>query len=116
MAATPGNTRPALPQAGNDCLLIRGSCTSEDRPDFEQSHIAESAIGIAFGRGDKPRQEARPHVGKIGGDRIGEHQSLVAAAEEQRLLVRDERPGDRLGEPVCGKRPLGAAHALLERR
>ena len=64
----------------------------------------------------EPRQQARAHVGKIGGDRVGERQRRIAAAKAARLLVRDEGPGDGLDQPLRRQRPPRRARALLHRR
>ena len=62
----------------------------ENLPDFEQRLIAKSAGGVTLRSGDKARQQARTHVGKIGGDRIGEFESGAAAAKSFRLFAGDE--------------------------
>ena len=49
-----------------------------------------------------------------GGDRIGEHQRVGAAAEGDRAIMGDEGPGDRLDQAAGGKRALGPARAGLD--
>ena len=72
----------------------------ENLPDFEQRHIGKAAVGILLRSRDKPRNEARPHVGKIGRDRIGERELGLAATEQFGLRLRYKRPGHRLVDPA----------------
>ena len=64
----------------------------------------------------KPRQQARAHVGKLGGDRVGEREFRRAAAEMLGFLLADEGPGDRLHHAARGERPARERHALLRER
>jgi hypothetical protein len=95
--------------------LVFGPVALEDLPDLEQRHVGESAIGILLRRRHEPRNEARPHVGQVGGDRIGERKLRRSAAEQFGLAVADERPGDGLDQSAAAKRALGLAGAHLQR-
>src|SRR5262249_57485317 len=70
--------------------LVLRLVASEDLPDFEQGDIGEPAIGILLRRRDQARDQARAHVGKLGGDRIGERKLGLAAAEQPGLRLADE--------------------------
>ena len=74
MAPAPRNTRAAAPQTSGHCFLIFGRRAPEDGADFKQSDITEAPRGIALRRRDEARQKARPHIGEIRRDRIGEHE------------------------------------------
>ena len=80
-------------QAGE--LVLRLVAT-ENLSDLEQGHVVEAAIGIGLRSRDQAGNEARAHIGKVGGDRIGERQFRLAAAEQFGAGTRDERPGHRL--------------------
>ena len=71
---------------------------------------------VALGGGDEAGNEARAHVGEVGGDRIGERKRRRAAAEQLRRGFRDERPGHRLAQRKRGERALGEPRALLHQR
>ena len=78
----PFDGRKAVAHAGGRDELILGLVALEDLADLEQRDIGEAAIGIGLRRGDEARQQARPHVGEIGGDRVGERQLGLSAAEQ----------------------------------
>ena len=67
--------------AGRDELILR-PVALENLADLEQRDIGEAAIGIGLRRRDEARQQARPHVGQIGRDRIGEREFGLPAAEQ----------------------------------
>ena len=88
--------------------LAFGIVRREALADLEQGHVTEAAVGVALRRLEQARQQARTHVGEVGGDRVGERQTRVAAAEQLRLALGDERPGDRLDEPARRERRLAS--------
>ena len=109
-----------------DQLSLR-SVAGEDLADFEQRQIRQAAIDIALRRGDETGQQARPHIGHVGRDRIGQRQLGMAAAiglrghrriavEQFGMRLRDERPRHGLHHAARGQRALGAAGAQLHRR
>ena len=103
----------AAPHARGGEALACLAGVEKNLADFEQRLIAQAARGVAIGRGDKARQQARPHVGKIAGDRIGERQFRRAAAKSLRLLFRNEGPCHRFDEALAGERAPRVAGALL---
>ena len=88
----------------------------KDLADFEQADIGKAAIGVLLGRGDEARNEARPHVGQIGCDRIGERKLGLTAAEQFGLRFGDEGPRHRFDQIARGQRALSLAGAHLDRR
>ena len=78
----------AAPDGRDRRHLIVGLVAAIDLADLEQRHIGEAAIGIALGGRDEAGQQARPHVRHVGGDRVGEHKRVAAAAEGERPIVR----------------------------
>ena len=68
--------------AGGDPALLVGLIALIGARNFEQRNVAEAAIGIALRRRDQSRQQGRPHVGHVGGDRVGELEFRLAAAEK----------------------------------
>ena len=59
--------------------------------------------------------QARPHVGEIGRDRIGERQFRRCRRRTVRpAACGDERPGHRLDQAARGERALGLAGAQLD--
>ena len=72
----------AAPQSGGGDALIVLAVAEENLADLEQADIALAAPRIAVRRRDKAGNQARAHVGEIGGDRIGERQRRRAAAEQ----------------------------------
>ena len=74
---------PAVPRrmpVGGGLLILR-AVAAIDLADLEEGEVVEAAIGVALGGGDQAGQQARPHVRHVGGDRIGEDQFGLAAAE-----------------------------------
>ena len=106
----------AAPQRRRRDPLIGLARAEEHLADLEQRDVAEAAPRVALRRRREAGDQARPHVGHVGGDRIGERQRRLAAAEQLGVRLRDERPGHRLVEPERGQRPLGGAGALLQQR
>ena len=92
---------------GDALVVLAGA--EEDLPDLEQRDVGEAAPRIALGRGDEAGNEARPHVGEIGGDRIGERELGLAAAEQFGRRLGDERPRHRFAQAQRGQRALGRA-------
>ncbi len=68
-----GLGQPAAYAGGGGELILR-PVAPEDLSDLEQSHVAETAIGVALRGRNQPGDQARPHVGKLGCNRIGERQ------------------------------------------
>ena len=106
---------PRLQRRRGDALVVL-AVAEEDLADLEQRDVAEAAPRVALGRVGEAGNEARPHVGEIGGDRIGERQGGLAAAEQFGLRLGDERPGDRFAQAERRQRALGRAGALLQQR
>ena len=88
MAAAAVDGGGAAADAGGGDHLVLRLVAAIDLPDLEQREIGEAAIGIALRGGDQARQQARPHVGHVGGDRVGERQFRRAAAEGGCGVVR----------------------------
>ena len=97
MAADAAALGQRAAQAGGGGELILRLVALEDLPDLEQRHVRYAAIGIALCRHHQTGNEARPHVGEFGCDRISQRQFGLAAAEQFGLALRHERPGDRFG-------------------
>ncbi len=115
MAADAGRFRQSAADAGRGGELILRPVAAENLPDFEQADIGKAAIGVAARRSDQARNEARPHVGKLHRDRIGERQFGLTAAEQFGLRLGDERPRHRFDQIARGERALGLAGAHLDR-
>ena len=88
MPADAGRLGERAAHAGGGDELILGPVAAEDLADFEQRHVGEAAVGVLLRAGDQAGQQARPHVGEIGRDRIGERQLRLAAAEQLGLRLR----------------------------
>ena len=73
--------RQSVAQTRGGRELILRPVALEDLPDFEQSRIRDATIGVALDGGDEPRNETRPHVGKIRCNRIGKREGRLSAAE-----------------------------------
>ena len=116
MAAETGGFRQRAAQAGRRGELILGPIAAKDLPHFEECGVREPAIGIFLRGGHEPRNKARPHVGKLRGNRIGERQLGLGPAEQVGVLFADEGPGHRLDQVARGKGALGLAGAQLDRR
>ena len=50
----------------------------EDLSDLEQRDVVQRPAGVALGRGDEAGDEARAHVGQVGGDRVGQRERRPA--------------------------------------
>ena len=107
--------RKAVADAGGGDQLILRPVALENLSDLEQRDVGKSAIRIGLRRRDKARQQARPHLGQIGRDRIGQRQFALPAAEQFGMRFGDERPRHRLDHAAHGERALGAAGAQLDR-
>src|SRR2546429_399740 len=81
VAAAAGRLGARAAHAARGRKLVLRAVAAEDLPDLEQRHVAEAAIGILLRRGGESRNEARPHVGEVGRNGIGERQLPPAAAE-----------------------------------
>ena len=75
------DAKPWRTPDGRDELVL-GPVALEHLADLEQRDVRKAAIGIGLRRGDQARQQARPHVGEIGRDRIGERELGLSAAEQ----------------------------------
>ena len=82
MPADAGRFGQRAAHAGGGGELIGRRVAAKNLADFEQAGIGEAAIGVLLRRRDQAGNEARPHVGEIGGDRIGERELGLAAAEQ----------------------------------
>ena len=78
----PSALRQAAAHAGGGDELVLGPVAAEDLADLEQRDIGKAAVGVLLRRRDEAGHEARPHVGQLGGDRIGERERRIAAAEQ----------------------------------
>ncbi len=107
--------RKAVAHAGCCDELVLRSITPEHLSDFEQCDIGVAAIGVGLRGSDEARQQARPHVGQIGGNRVGERECGLSAAEQFGMRLRNERPRHGFHHAACGQRALGAAGAVLHR-
>ena len=116
MAAAPGGFCQRPPHARRGGQLVGRLVAAEDLADLEQRHVGDAAIGIALGGGNQPRDQARPHVRQVGRDRVGERKLRLAAAEQLRLRLGDEGPGDGFDQAAGRQRPLDLAGAQLEMR
>ena len=108
--------RKAVANAGGRDQLVLRLVAPEHLSDLEQRHIRKAAVGIGLRGGDQAGQQARPHVGQVGSDRIGERELGLSAAEQLGMRLRDERPRHRLDHAARRERALGAAGAHLDRR
>ena len=116
MAAFAARLGEAAPDRRRGDALVVLAGAEEDLPDLEQGGVGEAAPRVALGRGDQAGNKARPHVGKIGGDRIGERQLGLAAAEQFGRRLGDERPCHGFAQAQRRQRALGEPGALLQRR
>ena len=116
MAARACRLGLAAPQGGGGDALIVFAVAEEDLADFEQADVALAAPRVALRCRRKAGDQARPHVGEIGRDRIGERQGRRAAAEQFGLGLRDERPCHGLAQAERAERAFGQARALLQQR
>ena len=116
MPADAGRFCQRAAHAGGGGELIGRRVAAKDLADFEQGGIGEAAVGVLLRRRDQAGDQARPHVGEIGGDRIGQRQFRLAAAEQFGVGFGNERPGHRFDKIARGERALGFARAQLDRR
>ena len=70
-----------MAHAGCGNQLILRPVAPEDLADFEQRDIREAAVDVGLNGGDESGQQARPHVGEIGSDGVGERELGLSAAE-----------------------------------
>ena len=105
--------RPAAPHGGGRDALVVFARAEKHLPDLEQGDVARAPARIALGGGDKARNQARAHVGKVGRDWVGEGERRGASAERFRRALGDEGPGHRLAQGERRQRALGEAGALL---
>jgi hypothetical protein len=112
----PAGFASAAAHAAGRGELVLGAVAAEDLSDLEQRHVGHAAIGVLLGGGEQPRNQARPHVGKVRRNGIGERKLGLAAAEQLGLRLCNERPGDRLDHAARGERALGLAGAQLDGR
>ena len=106
----------AAPQRRRRDALIVFALAEEHLADLEQRDIAVPAPRVALSRRREAGDEAGAHVRHVGGDGVRQRQFRLAAAEQLRMRLGDERPRHRLVEPEGGERALGGAGALLEQR
>ena len=116
MAAGAGRLRQRATHAAGRGELVLGALTAEDLTDLEQRHVGHAAIGVLLGGGEQSRNQARPHVGKVGRNGIGERKLGLAAAEQLGLRLCNERPSHRLDHAARGECTLGLAGAQLNGR
>ena len=109
MPAIAARLGAAAPHAA---AAMRWSFSPSPRKIWPTSNSAtslEAAPRIALGRRDEAGNKARAHVGKIGGDRIGERQRGLAAAEQFRC-------GLEMNDQVTASLRPSAASVRLARR
>ena len=116
VAADAGALGQRAAHAGRGGELVLRLVALENLPDLEQRHVGKAAVGVLLRGRDQAGNQARPHVGEFGRDRIGERQLRLAAAEQFGLRLGDERPGHGLDQAARGERALGLAGAHLDRR
>ena len=98
-----------MTHAGCGGQLILRPVAPEHLAYLEQRDIRKAAIGFGLHRGDQTRQQARPHVGQIRGDGIGERELSLAATEQFGLRLE-------MNDQVTASTMLRAASARLARR
>ena len=116
MPAFAVSLRAAAAQRRRRDALVLIAVAEKNLPDLEQRDVLEAPARVALGGGGEAWDQARAHVGKIGRDRVGERERRRAAAEQFRVRLRNERPGDRLAQAERSERSLGEPRALLQRR
>ena len=112
----PLNLGEAAAHAARRRLLVLGAVAEENLADLEQRRVGIAAVGVALRRGDEAGNDARPHVRELGRDRVRKRELRLAAAEQHRCRMRDERPGHRLDEAAHAERAPRLAGADLQRR
>ena len=100
--------RAAADAGGGDQLILR-PVAAIDLADLEEGEIGEAAIGVALRRRDQAGQQARPHVRHVGGDRVGERERRIAAAEASAAFRE-------MNDQVTASTSPRAASARLARR
>ena len=70
-----------MAHAGGRHELVLGLVAAEDLADLEQRDIGRAAIDVGLCGRDQSGQQARPHVGEIRRNRIGERELGLSAAE-----------------------------------
>src|SRR5262249_6110217 len=115
MPSEPGRCRQTPPQSGGSGELILRLIAAKDLTDLEHADVRQPAIGVSLRGSDKARNKARPYVGKLSSDRVGERKLGLAAAEQFRQPLGDERPGNRLEQIARRQCTLGLASAHLDR-
>ena len=83
----PGRLGERAAHAARRGELILRAVAPENLPDLEQGDVGQAAVGVLLRGGDQARDQARPHVGEVGRDRIGERQLRLAAAEQLGLRL-----------------------------
>ncbi len=112
-APVPAPGRMGGDQAGHHRRLTLRRVAAIDGADLEQGHIGEPLARVAPGRLDQVGQDRGPHAVQVRGDRVGDHQGLIAAAEQARRLARQEAPADGLGETKGRHGPPRGPHPAL---
>ena len=77
-----GGSRERAAHAGRGGELVLRLVAAEHLPDLEQRRVGKAAVGVLLRRCDQARNEARPHVGEVRGDRVGERKLRLSAAEQ----------------------------------
>ena len=116
MATNSRSLRACAPYAGGPGDLIQRLIAFVDLSDLEQCDIRISAVGVLLAGGNKPWDQAWPHIGEIGRNRIGQRKLGLAAAKKFGLRLGDEGPRHRFNEPARAERPFGFAGAQLDWR
>ena len=115
---TAGAGRPRQPAShagGSDELVLR-PVAPENLPDLEQRrHRGTPRSALLLRCGDQARKQARPHVGQVRRDRIGERELGLPPPNSSACGFDDERPGHRLDHAARRERALGLAGAHLQR-
>src|SRR5436190_1604067 len=116
MASDAGRFGESAANAASGGELILRAIAAENLSDLEQRYVGEPAIPIVLCRGNKARDQARSHIGKIRGNWIGERQFGVPAAEQLGLPPPNKRPSYGLEHAARGERALGLSGAQLNGR
>ena len=93
----------------DDGALVGRLVAVEGRADLEQGRVREALAGVAAGRLDQVGQQRRAHAVQLRGDRIGQHQLGLTAAEQFGGLAAGEAEAHGLG--VAGGRQGAARRA-----
>ena len=106
--------RRAAADAGRTQRFVLRAVAGIGMADLRQGKIGKAAVHVAPGRRDQVGQQRRPHVGEFRGDGIGQLELGLAAAEELRVILRQEGPGHGLVEAARGQHAARRQHALLQ--